>query len=310
MTLLYQSADFLNHKTGAHPESPERLATVTRRLTPTEEWKACTHKTPKPADLSGIFSIHGADYVAELGEFCEAGGGRIEEDTITSPQSFDVARLAAGAAIEATSKVIAGEDKTAFCATRPPGHHAIQCGPMGFCLFNNVAIAARHALATEQLDRLMIIDFDVHHGNGTQDAFYDDAQVAFFSVHRSPFYPGTGDRDETGTGQGLGTTLNLPLGFDTPREEMLRKTETELHTFASSFKPQLILLSAGFDAHRDDPVGNLHLETEDYGTLTDIVRSIAAEHCQGKLVSLLEGGYHPERLADCIQVHLRHLLNL
>ncbi|MEC7596964.1 MAG: histone deacetylase [Planctomycetota bacterium] len=310
MTLLYQSADFLNHKTGAHPESPERLATVTRRLTPTEEWKACTHKTPKPADLSGIFSIHGADYVAELGEFCEAGGGRIEEDTITSPQSFDVARLAAGAAIEATSKVIAGEDKTAFCATRPPGHHAIQCGPMGFCLFNNVAIAARHALATEQLDRLMIIDFDVHHGNGTQDAFYDDAQVAFFSVHRSPFYPGTGDRDETGTGQGLGTTLNLPLGFDTPREEMLRKTETELHTFASSFKPQLILLSAGFDAHREDPVGNLHLETEDYGTLTDIVRSIAAEHCQGKLVSLLEGGYHPERLADCIQVHLRHLLNL
>lgn len=310
MTLLYQSADFLNHKTGAHPESPERVATVTRRLTPTEEWKACTHKTPKPADLSGIFSIHGADYVAELGEFCEAGGGRIEEDTITSPQSFDVARLAAGAAIEATSKVIAGEDKTAFCATRPPGHHAIQCGPMGFCLFNNVAIAARHALATEQLDRLMIIDFDVHHGNGTQDAFYDDAQVAFFSVHRSPFYPGTGDRDETGTGQGLGTTLNLPLGFDTPREEMLRKTETELHTFASSFKPQLILLSAGFDAHREDPVGNLHLETEDYGTLTDIVRSIAAEHCQGKLVSLLEGGYHPERLADCIQVHLRHLLNL
>ncbi|MEC7428014.1 MAG: histone deacetylase [Planctomycetota bacterium] len=310
MTLLYQSADFLNHKTGAHPESPERLATVTRRLTPTEEWKACTHKTPKPADLSGIFSIHGADYVAELGEFCEAGGGRIEEDTITSPQSFDVARLAAGAAIEATSKVIAGEDKTAFCATRPPGHHAIQCGPMGFCLFNNVAIAARHALATEQLDRLMIIDFDVHHGNGTQDAFYDDAQVAFFSVHRSPFYPGTGDRDETGTGQGLGTTLNLPLGFDTPREEMLRKTETELHTFASSFKPQLILLSAGFDAHREDPVGNLHLETEDYGTLTDIVRSIAAEHCQGKLVSLLEGGYHPERLADCIQIHLRHLLNL
>ncbi|MEC7499268.1 MAG: histone deacetylase [Planctomycetota bacterium] len=310
MTLLYQSADFLNHKTGAHPESPERLATVTRRLTPTEEWKACTHKTPKPADLSGIFSIHGADYVAELGEFCEAGGGRIEEDTITSPQSFDVARLAAGAAIEATSKVIAGEDKTAFCATRPPGHHAIQCGPMGFCLFNNVAIAARHALATEQLDRLMIIDFDVHHGNGTQDAFYDDAQVAFFSVHRSPFYPGTGDRDETGTGQGLGTTLNLPLGFDTPREEMLRKTETELHTFASSFKPQLILLSAGFDAHREDPVGNLRLETEDYGTLTDIVRSIAAEHCQGKLVSLLEGGYHPERLADCIQIHLRHLLNL
>ena len=310
MTLLYQSADFLNHKTGAHPESPERVATVTRRLTPTEEWKACTHKTPKPAELSSISSIHEADYVAELGEFCEAGGGRIEEDTITSPQSFDVARLAAGAAIEATSKVIAGEDKTAFCVTRPPGHHAIQSGPMGFCLFNNVAIAARHALATEQLDRLMIIDFDVHHGNGTQDAFYDDGQVAFFSVHRSPFYPGTGDRGETGTGQGLGTTLNLPLGFDTPREEMLRKTETELHTFASGFKPQLILLSAGFDAHRDDPVGNLHLETEDYGTLTDIVRSIAAEHCQGKLVSLLEGGYHPERLADCIQVHLRHLLNL
>lgn len=307
MTILYHSTEFLNHKTSPHPESPARLSTVFDLLHQSDEWRSCELRAPSPATLAQLSMVHRPEYLADLQKFCDAGGGQIETDTVTSQRSFDVAQLAAGAAIQATTAVLDGQDKTAFCLIRPPGHHAIPQGPMGFCLLNNVAIAARHALAWGQLDRVLIIDFDVHHGNGTQDAFYDDPQVGFFSVHRSPFYPGTGERSETGTGNGLGTTRNLPLGFETSRKELLAQTQSDLYDFASKISPQLILLSAGFDAHREDPVGNLHLETEDYGTLTDLVLGIAEEFCQGKIVSLLEGGYNPPRLADCVQVHLRHL---
>jgi acetoin utilization deacetylase AcuC-like enzyme len=309
MTILYHSTEFLNHKTSPHPESPARLSTVFDLLHSCDEWRRCELRAPIPATLAQLSTVHRPEYLADLQNFCEAGGGQIETDTVTSRHSFEVAQLAAGAAIQATTAVLDGKDKTAFCLIRPPGHHAIPKGPMGFCLLNNVAIAARHALAWGQLDRVLIIDFDVHHGNGTQDAFYDDPQVGFFSVHRSPFYPGTGERSETGTGNGLGTTRNLPLGFETSRKALIAQTTSELYDFASKISPQLILLSAGFDAHREDPVGNLHLETEDYGTLTDVALDIAKEFCQGNIVSLLEGGYNPPRLADCVQVHLRHLLS-
>lgn len=309
MTLLYHSSDFLDHETGSHPESPMRLSKVFDQLHRSAEWKNCDSRTPTAATLPQLAAVHQADYIAELQGYCEAGGGQIEADTVTSPLSFGVAQLAAGAAIQATTAILDGTDKTAFCLIRPPGHHALPKGPMGFCLFNNVACAARHALSWGQLDRVLIVDFDVHHGNGTQDTFYDNPQVGFFSVHRSPFYPGTGERTETGTGDGLGTTRNLPLSFETCREELITKTKTDLYDFASRISPQLVLISAGFDAHREDPVGNLHLETEDYGTLTDVVVDIAKEFCDGKIVSLLEGGYNPPRLADCVQIHLRHLLN-
>lgn len=309
MTLLYHSTDFLNHETDAHPESPARLSTVFDQLQESSEWQSCDLRTPNPATVTQIAAVHESGYVAELKSYCESGGGQIEADTVTSPLSFNVAQLAAGAAIQATTAILEGTASTAFCLIRPPGHHALPKGPMGFCLFNNVAVAARHALSWGQLDRVLIVDFDVHHGNGTQDAFYDNPQVGFFSVHRSPFYPGTGDRSETGTSDGLGTTRNLPLGFETSRDELITKTKNDLYDFASKISPQLVLISAGFDAHREDPVGNLHLETEDYGTLTDIVADIANEFCGGKMVSLLEGGYNPPRLADCVQIHLRHLLN-
>ena len=179
---------------------------------------------------------------------------------------------------------------------------------MGFCLFNNIAIGAKEAIAAHQLDRVLIVDWDVHHGNGTQDMFWTDEQVGFLSIHRWPFYPGSGKGDETGSGQGLGTTRNLPIEYGTSRADYLAQFTTELADFASRVKPQLVLVSAGFDAHRQDPIGSLQLETEDFAELTQVVKQIAAEHAGGRLISVLEGGYHPARLAESVGLHLAGLL--
>ena len=179
---------------------------------------------------------------------------------------------------------------------------------MGFCLFNNVAIGARMAIDELGLDRVLVVDWDVHHGNGTQESFWRDEQVGFLSIHRFPFYPGTGDADETGSGPGLGTTLNLPVAFGTSRAEYLKWFTTELEQFADRIKPQLVLVSAGFDSHRRDPIGSLGLEVDDFATLTQAVRAIAAEHAQARIVSVLEGGYNPPVLADCVAMHLTELL--
>jgi acetoin utilization deacetylase AcuC-like enzyme len=179
---------------------------------------------------------------------------------------------------------------------------------MGFCLINHAAVAAQAAINEFALDRLMVVDWDVHHGNGTQDIFYDDPRVAYFSIHRWPFYPGTGAADETGHGDGLGATKNLPVTFGTTRRDYLAKFGDELERFAVRMKPQLIVLSAGFDSHRADPIGSLGLETEDFGELTGIVQQVAAAHSSGRIVSLLEGGYNPPVLAECVKVHLDTLL--
>jgi acetoin utilization deacetylase AcuC-like enzyme len=204
--------------------------------------------------------------------------------------------------------VLAGEAKQALCLVRPPGHHALRDAAMGFCLLNNVAIAARHARTVVDVDRVLIVDWDVHHGNGTQAAFWEDSQVAFLSIHRWPFYPGSGAADETGQGAGLGATVNLPVEFGTSRDRYLAQFARALETLAAKFKPQLVLLSAGFDAHREDPVGSLGLETEDFEYLTAAVLDTAAAHCEGRIVSVLEGGYNPQRLAECVEVHLAGLL--
>jgi acetoin utilization deacetylase AcuC-like enzyme len=179
---------------------------------------------------------------------------------------------------------------------------------MGFCLFNNIAIAACVARDEYQLDRVLIVDWDVHHGNGTQDAFYADDRVGFISAHRWPFYPGTGDSDETGTGRGLGSTRNLPFAFGTARRAYCERFAAELENFAAQIRPQLVLVSAGFDSHRADPIGSLGLETEDFAELTKLVREIAAVHSGGRIVSILEGGYNPPVLAECVETHLRRLI--
>ncbi len=308
MTLLYSSPVFLEHETGTHPERALRLTTISRYLEVEGLVQQCRQPQWSPATRQQIGRLHKDAWYDELRDYAEAGGGRIEADTVVSQRSFDAATLAAGAVCDAVGRVVQGEDTTALCLVRPPGHHAVAGGAMGFCLFNNIAIGAKEAIAAHQLDRVLIVDWDVHHGNGTQDMFWTDEQVGFLSIHRWPFYPGSGEGDETGSGQGLGTTRNLPIEYGTSRADYLAQFANELADFASRVKPQLVLVSAGFDAHRQDPIGSLQLETEDFAELTQMVKQIAAEHAGGRLISVLEGGYHPARLAESVGLHLAGLL--
>jgi acetoin utilization deacetylase AcuC-like enzyme len=308
MTLLYHDERFLLHETGPHPERPTRLEAIDKHLEREGLIARCQRPAWQPATPAMLETVHDPTYVQEVQRYAAAGGGKIEVDTVVSPESYRVAALAAGAALDAVRRVLAGEDTTALCLSRPPGHHALSDAPMGFCLFGNVAIAARTAIDELGLNRVLIVDWDVHHGNGTQAMFWEDERVAFFSSHRYPFYPGTGAADETGAGQGLGATLNLPLEFGVARSEFISRFGAELERFADKIKPELVLVSAGFDAHREDPVGSLSLESEDFGTLTEIVRNVAQAHSGGKIVSVLEGGYNPARLAESVSIHLRVLL--
>ncbi|HEX4414552.1 MAG TPA: histone deacetylase [Lacipirellulaceae bacterium] len=309
MTLLYYDPQFLAHDTGSHPEQPERLRHIMARLEQTGSAANCARPDWKPAARARVARVHLPEYVDHIARMAASGGGQPDSDTVVSLQSYDVALLAAGAACDAVDRVIAGESKTALCVVRPPGHHALADRAMGFCLFNNIAIAACVARDEYQLDRVLIVDWDVHHGNGTQDAFYSDGRVGFLSSHRWPFYPGTGDVDETGTGDGLGATCNLPIAFGTPRDIYLDRFTAALDDFAARIRPQIVLVSAGFDSHRTDPVGSLGLETEDFAKLTAIVKAVAGVHAIGRIVSILEGGYNPPVLAECVETHLRGLMD-
>jgi acetoin utilization deacetylase AcuC-like enzyme len=308
MTLLYYDPRFLDHATGRHPERPQRLKQIVARLEASGLANECRRPDWQPAERGSLERVHSGKYIDHVAEFAARGGGMLDPDTVASSASFDVARLAAGAACDAVQRVVRGEDSSALCIVRPPGHHALPGHAMGFCLFNNVAVAARTAIDEHGLERVLIVDWDVHHGNGSQDMFYADGRVGFFSSHRWPFYPGTGTSDETGTGPGLGATRNLPFAFGTPRDEFRARFTTELEDFASRMRPQLVLVSAGFDAHRTDPVGSLGLEVEDFAELTKVVVEIAKVHAGGRVVSLLEGGYNPPVLAECVETHLRGLM--
>jgi len=264
----------------------------------------------RAASEDEIRPVHDPDYIHQVEHWANAGGGQVEVDTVMSCDSFEVARSAAGCAIDAVEQVIAGTYRRALCLIRPPGHHALYGAPMGFCLFNNVAVAARHSVERLGLSRVLVIDWDVHHGNGTQDAFYTDGKVYFFSAHRAPFYPGTGSADETGAGAGSGAIFNLPLRYGITRREYLERFHTMLESCARRAKPELILISAGFDAHRADPVGSLGLESEDFAELTRLVAGCADQFCGGKIVSLLEGGYNLHALAESVQAHAEELLRL
>ena len=308
MTLLYADPLFFDHQTGRHPERAERLMAVYRQLERSGLDQQCTRPRWEPVSGKRLQRVHSASYEREVSEFASAGGGRLEEDTHVSSASYEVARQAAGAVCDAVERVVKGEDTRALCLVRPPGHHALAASAMGFCLFNNVAIGARLATSELELDRVLIVDWDVHHGNGTQDTFWTDPRVGFLSIHRWPFYPGTGRRDETGSGEGLGTTCNVPLEMGISRADYLAAFRSSLSKLADRMRPQLVLISAGFDSHREDPIGSLGLESEDFAPLTQAVLEVANAHAGGRVVSVLEGGYNTSILAGCVEIHLRELL--
>ncbi|MDB4477492.1 histone deacetylase [Rhodopirellula sp.] len=309
MTLFYYNPLFLEHDTGNHPEHANRLRTVMGRLRTTDFFSEMQQPDWLPASLDQLLQVHSSDSITEMESFINRGGGQIEADTIVSLQSLEAARMGSGAACDAVHRVVAGEARNAFCLIRPPGHHALKEHPMGFCLVNHVAVAARELVKQHGLERVMIVDWDVHHGNGTQAAFWEDSQVAFLSMHRSPFYPGGGDAHETGAGDGQGLNVNLPVQFGTSAVKQIDRFKLAAEKLAADFKPQFILVSAGFDSHHADPVGGNGLESSDFEALTRIMMDIADVHSGGRLVSLLEGGYNPDALAESVEFHLRTLLD-
>lgn len=282
-----------------HPERVDRH-TVMQAVATEFQQRGGSVSEPRPATDGEILRVHDRDYLTLIG----ATAGRavaLDADTFTSPESYDVARLAAGAVVEAVERVLDGPSGTRGMAlVRPPGHHAERGRAMGFCLFNNIAIAAAHARA-RGLGRVAIVDYDVHHGNGTQWSFYDDAAVLFVSSHQFPFYPGTGAADEIGTGAGRGFTVNLPLAAGATDADYERVYEAIAWPIVRAFKPELILLSAGFDAHRDDPLAGMRMSASGYGRLTSALATLADECCQGRLVAVTEGGYDLRGLGDCLR---------
>jgi len=299
---------FLQHETEPHPENPGRLRAIEHRLETSGTMKKLNLLATRAATVGEIGLIHTPDYIHQVQKCCEEGVRSLDADTVISERSYEAACLAAGAGLKAVDQVVEGQVTNVFCAVRPPGHHAERNRAMGFCLFNNVAIAARYAQVKKGLGRIFIFDWDVHHGNGTQHSFYDDASVYYASTHQFPFYPGTGAAGETGTGDGLGTTLNIPLDAFSGDEEYLDAVENHVIPEMIRFKPDLILISAGFDAHEDDPLANMRVSTEGFGRMTALIRKTAREVCQGRLVSMLEGGYNHEALSASVQAHLENLM--
>jgi len=309
MVTLYTDERMLDHHPPPpHPERPERLKAILRHLDRLGLRTECSSGKVRRATRKELLHVHSAAYLDEVGRFALKGGGPIEPDTWVFPGSEDAARLAAGSAIQAVADVVQGRDRTALCLVRPPGHHARPGSAMGFCIYGSVAVAAAAAIANHELSRILIVDFDVHHGNGTQEIFYESAHVGFLSIHRFPFYPGTGALDETGTGAGLGFTRNVPVAYGTPRREVIAAFVASLDSFADKLRPELVLVSAGFDAHAEDPVGDLGLEIEDFQAFTEAILRVARAHSGGRVVSVLEGGYNVPILAGCVAAHLQTLL--
>jgi acetoin utilization deacetylase AcuC-like enzyme len=288
---------YLEHDLRGHPENQQRLRTILQVL---EEYHMRERLTPisaAPISMERLERCHTRSYVEQVQRVSLQGGGYLDPDTYVRPASYDAALMAAGGVVQATRAVLDGEVDNAFALVRPPGHHALRGRGMGFCLFNNVAIAARYALAERGLDRVLIVDFDVHHGNGTQAEFYDDPAVMYISTHQYPYYPGTGYFDETGAGDGKGGTVNVPLSGGVGDEGFARILAEIVAPAAWRFQPQLILVSAGYDAHWDDPLAYLQLSIGGYTAIAQALENLAAELCDGRLVFTLEGGYHLEALA-------------
>jgi len=288
---------YLEHDLRGHPENRQRLEAIRRVLEQYGVWERLTPIPAAPVSRERLEKVHTGAYIDLVKRVSEQGGGHLDMDTYVRPASYDAALMAAGGMVEATRAVLDGEVENAFALVRPPGHHALRGRGMGFCLFNNVAVAARYALAERGLERVMIVDFDVHHGNGTQDEFEADPAVLYLSTHEYPHYPGTGYWDETGRGEGAGTVVNVPLGGGIGDQGFARIFSEIVTPVAWRFQPQLLLVSAGYDAHWDDPLASLLLSVTGYTAIARALKELAGELCNGRLVLTLEGGYHLEALA-------------
>ncbi len=298
----------LEHFAGpSHPERPERLRAVLERLEVGGVAGELDRRLASPAALESIGRVHSLDYVRDVERVCGAGRAQLDDgDTYVSSESYDAAMLAAGGAIDALERVLSSEWKNAFVAIRPPGHHAEESHAMGFCLFNNVAIAAKH-LRARGLERVAIVDWDVHHGNGTQHTFERDPSVFYASLHQFPHYPGTGAASERGIGDGRGTTLNCPLPAASGDREWLAAFEGSVLRELEVFRPQFVLVSAGFDAHRDDPLSGTRVSEDGFRRMTRGLIELARSHANGRIVSVLEGGYDLDSLARSAEAHVEEL---
>jgi acetoin utilization deacetylase AcuC-like enzyme len=310
MTGIVCHDDYLKHTMPPwHPEQPERLAAVVRHLREVGLYDRLAAIEPARAETEWIAEVHAREYIGMVEQTSGRGGLLDLGDTPACPDSFDVARLAVGGVLAAADAVVGGEVRNALCLVRPPGHHARPAHAMGFCIFNNIAVAARYLQRRHNVERILIADWDVHHGNGTQEAFYDDPSVLYFSVHRyGMFFPGSGRADERGAEAGEGYTINVPLPAGSGSAEFIAALQEHLIPAAEEFRPDFLLVSAGFDAHESDPLGGMTLTTEDYGAIAGIVTGIAEEHCAGRMVATLEGGYNLDALAASVGETLRAFL--
>jgi acetoin utilization deacetylase AcuC-like enzyme len=309
-TALLADPVYKRHNPGpGHPERPERFDAVIQMLEQAGLVRQMPHVTPRPATEEELARCHTPAYIRSVRQEIERGASVLSTgDTDVGPESLRVALEAAGGVLEAVDAVLAGKARNAFCVVRPPGHHATPSRGMGFCIFNNVAVAARHAREKHGIERVLVADWDVHHGNGTQDIFYQDPSVFFFSTHQSPWYPGTGRAEETGEAAGQGFTMNCPFPAGSGRKEIVGAFQDKLVPAMKNFKPELVLVSAGFDSRAGDPLGRFTLSDQDYSDLTALLLEIAREHAGGRLISVLEGGYNLAGLASAAASHAKALM--
>ncbi len=309
-TAFFYHPVFQKHKTGwKHPEKQHRLTAIVGGLKQAGLWELLQHPAILPATVADLTAIHDPQYIDHIRRVCEAGGLFAPDDvTIGSPDTYEAALMAAGAILTAVDTVMAGHAPNAFCAVRPPGHHAERDRARGFCFFNNVAIGAKYLQQHHGIQRVAIIDWDVHHGNGTQQAFYDDPSVFYFSIHQHPLYPQSGRAHEIGIGKGKGFTLNYPITAGSTDTDYLRILKDYLRPALAQFRPEFILISSGFDAHHADPLAGMALTEQGFEDLTRLVTAMASEYCEKRLVSVLEGGYDVKALAACVVAHIKVLL--
>ncbi|MCE9500626.1 MAG: histone deacetylase [Leptospira sp.] len=304
ITSLALLDEFWEHDTGSgHPENKNRLTSIKGKLEKTGYFRNLLRPEIIPASDEQISAIHDPDYIKEFRQIVQNGEGFFDMDTPYSSKSFLAATLAAGSGISISDSIIRGDAKNGMAIVRPPGHHAEKSHAMGFCLFNNIAITAKY-LQNRGFKKILILDWDVHHGNGTEHSFYDDDSVYFISIHQYPFYPGTGHSDDRGDGKGKGFNLNLPMPRGSDDADYLNLFDKFILPETDKFHPDFILISAGFDAHERDPLGGMDLSTHAFEKFTVIMKKKAEELCQGRIISFLEGGYDLHALADSVEAHL------